>query len=136
MAAQTAVTLGKNQNTPADILNFGPNNWTYADEETNGALAIVVAAVAGVQHYLTGLVLSFAAAPASACALTITDGSTVIATIQIATTAPTVLPLTFPGPGLQATQGEALKLDLSSPGNIKATLVAIGKSSPDQTTYA
>lgn len=136
MAAQTIITLGKVQNTPAEALAFGPNNWTYADEETNAALAIAVAAVAGVQHFLRGFVLSFAAAPASACALTITDGSTVIATIQIATTAPTVLPVNFPGPGLQATQGAALKLDLSSPGNIKATLVAIGYSSPDQTTYA
>lgn len=136
MAAQTAITLAKVQNTPAEQLAFGQNNWTYADTETNAALSIVVAAVAGVQHFLRGFILSFAAAPASACTLTITDGSTVIATIEFGTTCPTVNAITLPGPGLQATQGAALKLDLSSPGNIKATLVAIGASSPDQGTYA
>lgn len=136
MAAQTPVTLGKVQNTPAEQLTFGPNNWTYADEETNGALSIVVAAVAGVQHYLRGFILSFDAAPATKCTLTITDGSTVLATIQFATTCPTVNAITLPGPGLQATQGAALNLDLTTPGNIKATLVAIGSSSPDRGTYA
>lgn len=136
MAAQTVAVLGKIPNTPAEQLAFGANKWAYADEETNAALAIVVAAVAGAQHYLRGFILSFSAAVATACTLTITDGSTVIATIQFATTSPTVNPIFFPGPGLQATEGAALKLDLTTPGNVKATLVAIGFTSPDQTTYA
>lgn len=136
MAAPTIITLGKVQNTAAEQLDFGANSWTYSDEETNGALQVVVAAVAGVQHFLRGFILSFDAAIATKCTLTITDGSTVIATIQFATTAPTVNAITFPGPGLQATQGAALTIDVTGPGNIKATLCAIGMSSPDRGTYA
>lgn len=135
MAAPTIVTLAKSQKAAADQLQYGLPGWTYSDEETNGALSITVAAVANVQHYLTGILLSFAAAPASACTLTITDGSTVLFTVQIGTTAPTVIPLTFQRP-IPAAVGAALKGDLSTPGNVKANLCLIGFSSPDQGTYA
>lgn len=135
MATQTPVTLSKSQKADAGQIDYGCPGWTYSDEETNAALSVVVTAVANVQHYLTQVILSFAAVPASACTLTVTDDSTVFLTVQIGVgvIGPVIIPFRRPIP---AAVGKALKGDLTSPGNIKANLCLIGFSSPDQGTYA
>lgn len=119
----------------AETLNFGPNGWTMSDEETNAALSATLAAVEGCQHFLRQVIVSFAAAPAAACTLTVTLGSLTF-NVQFATTCPTVNVITFPGPGLQAGINAAIALDVTSPGNIKATMVGIGYSTPNRTTVS
>lgn len=136
MASPVCTTLGKVQNTPAEQLAFGPNNWEIHDTETNGACAATLVGVVGCQHFVRQVFVSFDAVPAAICILTVKSGSTDICppiNIGVGVIGPVVI--TFPV-ALQCTQGATLNVDLTSPGNIKATIGAIGFSSPDQTAYA
>lgn len=131
MATAVAQKLGNVVNTAADKLQFGPNEWEIHDTETNAAVSSTLAGVAGVQHFVRQVIVSFSAVPAAACTLTITSASTQIyPTVQIgvAVAGPVIIPM--PDPGLQCSLGETLTLALTSPGNVTATVGAIGYSSP------
>lgn len=130
MATAVAQKLANVTKTSADQFEFGPNHWEIHDTETNGAVSSTLAGVAGVQHFLRQVIVSFSAVPAAACTLTITSASTVIypvVQLGVAVAGPVVI--TFPV-ALQCELGETLTLALSSPGNVTATVGAIGFSSP------
>lgn len=131
MASPVAQKLGNVVNTAADKLQFGPNEWEIHDTETNAAVSATLAAVAGVQHFIRQIIVSFSAVPAAACTLTVSSASTQIyPTVQIGVAVAGPVIIDLPAPGLQCAVGEALTLALTSPGNITATVGAIGYSSP------
>lgn len=136
MASPVAVTLAKPTNVPAEAMDYGPNRWTIYDTETNAAVAATLAGVDGQQHFLREIIVSFSAVPAAACTLEIKSGSTVLLPIQIGVAAAGPVVVEFPKAGLQCAIGAALSLELSSPGNVTASVVGIGFTAPDATTYA
>lgn len=137
MATAVAQILAKVTSTAADQLAFGSNKWEIHDTETNGAVSSTLLGVAGVQHIVRQVIVSFSAVPAAACALTITSASTQIyPTVNFGVLGPGPYIIDMPGPGLQCAIGETLTLALTSPGNVTATVGAIGFSSPDQSSYS
>lgn len=134
MAANVVTTLAPVTNTPAEKLMFGPSDWTLI-HTANGALAAVIAAAAGNQHFLKRVDLSFSAAPSDST-LTVKDGTTIIWQIGIPATGPLVYAFDFSGCPLQATEGAALSVNIGTPGGaVVATITAIGKSATRLTAF-
>lgn len=80
----------------------------------NAALSVVLAATAGLTHFLTGIVVSYSLAP-TAGRLVVMDGSTAIFDIDIVAQdlPPIILPQNNP---LHATQGNSLEIRLAAGG--------------------
>lgn len=126
----TVRTLNPSGLFPAEKWEFGAADWTVYDTGTHAALAAVVAAVAGVQHAIAYVTLSFAAAPVAACVFTIKDGTTIIWQAEIATDVPRVVNFDFSKRPLRAAAGAAISANLTDPGvAILATISASGISS-------
>jgi hypothetical protein len=130
MATAVATKLADCIRTAAEQQDFGPNHWTIYDAETNGAVSSTLAGVENVQHIVTQIIVSFSAVPAAACTLTITSASTQIyPAVHFGVTVAGPVVIGFPR-GLQCAVGETLTLALSSPGNVTASVGALGYSSP------
>jgi hypothetical protein len=133
MAANDVNTLAPASLAQAEQLEFGCPHWT-AVHSIDGAADAVVAGVAGVQHFVTGLTLSFDVAPAAGT-LTIEDGSSVIWQAAIPAAA-AVYDFDFSGRPLPCAIGAAAHGKVSDPGgSVVACITLIGFSSRQLTTF-
>lgn len=107
---------------------FAPTTWTVVDSKTNATATASQAAVAGKQHFITGISFSFSDAPAAAVTVQVKDGTTVIDQFEISTHkhSPEVHSYT---PPLQITAGAAASITVGAAGaGIKGTVVLKGKT--------
>lgn len=107
---------------------FAPTTWTVVASQTNATATATQAAVAGKQHFLTGISFSMSAAPATAITVQVKDGTTVIDQFQIpaAAQAPFVHNYT---PPLEVTAGAAASITVGALGSgVVGTVVLKGKT--------
>lgn len=107
---------------------FAPTTWTVVDSKTNDTATATKAAVAGKQHFITGVSFSMSAAPAAAVTVQVKDGTTVIDQFQIPAAAQAPLIMNY-HPPLQLTPGNAATLTVGALGSgVVGTVVVKGKT--------
>lgn len=107
---------------------FAPTQWTVVDSQTNATATATKAAVAGKQHFITGISFSMSAAPAAAVTVQVKDGSTVLDQFQIPAAAQAPL-LSNYNPPLTITVGAAASITVGALGaGVVGTVVLKGKT--------
>lgn len=105
-----------------------PTQWSVVDTQTNATATATRAGAANRQHFVTGLAISFSAAPTAAVVVELRDGATVLERYQIpaANTAPI---MTNFMPPIAITTGNAATVTVGAAGaGVVASVSVRGKT--------
>lgn len=114
-----AAVLSSSEGVLVGVENSGlktapaPSTPQHATAAANTAVTQTFAAVAGQSHRLTGLVVSYSAAP-TAGRVTVSDGAAVVFEVDVAAAGPVSVPL--PAGGLQGSVNTAMTVTLAAAG--------------------
>jgi hypothetical protein len=107
---------------------LAPTQWTVVDSQTNATATATQAAVAGKQHFITGISFSMSAAPAAAVAVQVRQGTTVLDQFQIPAAAQAPLIHNYTPP-LAITPGQSANITVGALGSgVVGTVVVKGKT--------
>lgn len=101
---------------PAEAASFSPVTWACWDIATSAALSASHALKAGMQHFVTQIIVACDGAFAAAATFTLKDGTTTVLVIPWATV-DRKLVINVPGAGIPITQGVAVNITMDSTGN-------------------
>lgn len=101
-----------------------PTQWSVVDTQTNATATATKAGGQNLQHFVTGVSISFSAAPAAAVVIEVRDGATVLERYQIpaANTAPIITNFV---PPIAITTGNAATVTVGAAGAGVVVSVAI-----------
>lgn len=112
----TAVDLTEAPSSPpAEAAAFSPVTWACWQSVANGAIAATHAAKAGMQHFVTQVIVKTDADYSAISTFRLLDGATLLLTIPWAVN-DRQLVITFPGAGIPCTQGAAVNIDMGTSG--------------------